>query len=225
MSNHRRAFLVLAVAVALVAGTVGVGSAGDDLSIVSANGQRSESPPAPPAREEATEVEQDQADAFQVLRKGRRADDDPPAPAERFVRGALGRRYGANPRLARLAATYGTNTGVYLVPGNGAVCSVVVVAHSVAGGCTDDRAAAAGELVATDSWQDEPGGPEHVLVHGAVPDGVDSVTLTTTEGSKQTVAVQRNVYAAELVGEEPASVAWQSADGSRHAQPVPYQAG
>src|SRR4051812_28474749 len=182
--------------------------------------------PAPPAaRGLALAVSARQSAAFGAFRRAPAGDDAAPASAQRFMAAALVSRYGVNPGLSRRGASAGKAGDVYLVSGNGVLCTIAVLDAGTGGGCVDEDDAVAGHLVGTDSWQDSLGGPEHVVVSGAVPDGVDNVTVTTKDGGSVNAGVQSNVYAAELVGQAPSSVSWQAADGTKHVEEVPYQEG
>src|SRR3954447_25550647 len=181
--------------------------------------------PAPPSRGLALAASAKQLAAFAAFRRAPAADDAAPASAQRFIAAALASRYGVNPALTRHGASAGKAGDVYLVSGNGVLCTVAVLGAGTGGGCVDEDDAVDGRLVGTDSWQDSLGGAEHVVVSGAVPDGVDSVTVTTKDGGSVSVDVQSNAYATELVGQVPSSVSWQASDGTKHVEQVPYQEG
>jgi hypothetical protein len=222
--KHSYAVVVVGTIAATVATSIAVGAVGGGGEPYS-NNPPGTVIPVPPSRPQAPAISNKQAAAFAVMRGPARAKDLAPAAASRFVAAGLAKRYGVNSALARHGASAGAAGDVYLISGNGVLCLITVLTPGTGGGCVEDDAAAVGHLVGTDSWQTAVGAPEHVVVSGAVPDGIDTVTIKTADGATTDVAVQDNAYAHELIGKVPDTVSWKAADGSTHSEPIPYQAG
>ncbi len=98
-------------------------------------------------------------------------------------------RLGVNPALARHAKTDAGDA--WVIPGNGSICLDV-------GGvcCNRTQAARAQGIVTWTSARDDNGS----IVHGLVPDGVEEVVLTATDGTTKTVSVKDNVYGTVMEG-------------------------
>jgi hypothetical protein len=136
-----------------------------------------------------TEIDPGQSSAFGILRRPR-VDSDrvPEERSEAYKNGMIG-RLGLNAALARRARTeFGD---VWVVPGNGFICL------DVGGrGCSSSKAARDKGMVTWTSGRSK----ESSIVHGLVPDGVEEVVLTATDGTTKTVAVKDNVYGTEMEG-------------------------
>ena len=136
-----------------------------------------------------TEIPADQASLFGILRRPQ-VDSDQVHEVRRdqYTTGMIG-RLGLNTALTRCVRT--TAGAVWVVPGNGFICLD-------AGGmcCNTTEVARAQGLVTWASAQSN----DDTIVHGLVPDGVEEVGLTATNGTTQTVLVRDNVYGAEMHG-------------------------
>ena len=86
-------------------------------------------------------------------------------------------RLGLNPALARDAKTDGGDA--WVIPGSGSICL------DEGGMCCNRTEAARAQLIVTwTSARDDNG----TIVHGLVPDGVEEVVLTATDGTTNTVS-------------------------------------
>lgn len=168
----------------------------------------------------ATAVDPAMAGDLAVLRGIRSAGDAmSPAAAGTIGPGAVD-RFGANPGLSRKGTERSGETA-FVVPGSTGLCLVVQQGQQGGGaGCAPAADAVAGNLLISVSDQ-APDQPVHVVVAGLVPDGADSVTLTTVDGDAKRSAVSSNTFLFELDGQVPDRVSWNGPDGM-HAQAVPY---
>ncbi|MGH3167768.1 MAG: hypothetical protein ACRDN0_18010 [Trebonia sp.] len=135
------------------------------------------------------EIHADQSAVFGILRRPQVASDQiPERRTAAFTGGLIGRR-GLNPALARRASTDAGD--VWVIPGNG------FIGLDVGGRtCTSTEVARAQGIVTWTFGSDH----DSSSVHGLVPDGVEDVVLTTTDGATKIVAVKDNVYGTELQG-------------------------
>jgi hypothetical protein len=136
-----------------------------------------------------TVIHRDQSAWFGILRR-RQVDSDrmPEERRDEYVSGMIG-RLGLNPALARGARTDAGE--VWVVPGNGFICL------DVGGMCCNTSEVARGQGLVT--WT-SGGSGDRTIVHGLVPDGIEEVVLTATDGTTKTVRVKDNVYGAEMEG-------------------------
>ncbi len=136
-----------------------------------------------------TEIHADQSSVFGILRRPQvDCDRIPEERREEDTNGMVG-RLGLNAALARRARTDAGD--VWVIPGNGFICL------DVGGMCcnTSEVARAQGMVTWTSARSDDS-----TIVHGVVPDGVEEVVLTATDGTTKTVAVKDNVYGTEMEG-------------------------
>jgi hypothetical protein len=162
---------------------------------------------APPTKQ----VGEDLRSRFGILRRDRRASDDPPALA-RGVR-APGSPAGANLGLARRAAVARPATAAYVVPGEGQVCLVLISGEVSGGGCATPSEAANGytvSSVAGSGWGLEG---HELIVYGLVPDGVDHVRFRFADGETADVPVGDNLFLKQ-VAQEVRTVEWDGAQGT-----------
>jgi hypothetical protein len=156
----------------------------------------------------------DQTSAFGVLRRTRVADDALPAFVVSNLNGpARNSTHGANPGLSRRLHVSGQD--MWLTPGNETVCLDRATADGTVGGCQTTAAAAAGELITTQS-----GGPNFgatAIVAGVVPDGVSQVTAAYDDGSQEVVTVADNSYTFTAKG--PFTISFTATDGTSHTLP------
>jgi hypothetical protein len=105
---------------------------------------------------------------------------------------------GPNPDLSRSAQGL-TNGSAWLIPGDGMICFEYALTGGAGGGgtCQPDALVNAGKMVIFGGYTSA-----HPVesVAGVVPDGVTSVTITTTTGDSTEVPVHENVYVATLPG-------------------------
>jgi hypothetical protein len=136
-----------------------------------------------------TEIRGDQSSLFGILRRPQ-VDSDriPEERRDEYTSGMIG-RLGLNAALARCARTAAGD--VWVVPGNGFICL------DVGGMCcnTSEVARVQGMVTWTSARSDDS-----TIVHGLVPDGVEEVVLTATDGTTKTVPVRDNVYGTEMEG-------------------------
>jgi hypothetical protein len=136
-----------------------------------------------------TEVRGDQSSLFGILRRPQ-VDSDriPEERRDECTSGMIG-RLGLNAALARCVRTDAGD--VWVVPGNGFICL------DVGGMCckTSEVARAQGMVTWTSARSHDS-----TIVHGLVPDGVEEVVLTATDGTTKTVPVKDNVYGTEMEG-------------------------
>jgi hypothetical protein len=136
-----------------------------------------------------TEVAADQSSAFGILRRPQVDSDRIPQEGwEEYANGMTG-RLGLNPELARRTRTDAGD--VWVIPGNGFICLDVLGMCCV----TTDAARAQGTVTWTSARSDDS-----TIVHGLVPDGVQEVVLTATNGTVKTVPVNDNVYGTVIEG-------------------------
>ena len=136
-----------------------------------------------------TAIDEDLLSAFGLLRRPRVDSDQ--VPVERLDAYATGMvdRLGLNTALSRRASTEVGD--VWVVPGNGFICL------DVGGGCCSRSDAARDRgMVTWTAGRSRDGS----IVHGLVPDSVEEVVLTATDGTTKTVAVSDNVYGTEMEG-------------------------
>ena len=136
-----------------------------------------------------TALSAEQAENFAILRRPETADDRLSDERQEAFRTGLVARQGLNPALARRART--SIGDVWIIPGSGTI-ALDVGGMSVA---RVDSAIARGTV----TWTSTSSG-EQDIVHGLVPDGVQEVTLTASNGAATTVVVKDNVYGAMLDG-------------------------
>jgi hypothetical protein len=136
-----------------------------------------------------TALSAEQAENFAILRRAETDEDRLPGERQEGLRTGLVARQGLNPALARRART--SIGDVWIIPGNGNI-ALDVGGMSVA----DVEGAIARGMVTWTSTSSR----EQDIVHGLVPDGVQEVTLTASNGATTTVAVKDNVYGAMLDG-------------------------
>jgi hypothetical protein len=136
-----------------------------------------------------TVIHRDQSAGFGILRRPQ-VDSDriPEERRDEYANGMIG-RLGLNPALARGARTDAGD--VWVVPGNGFICL------AVGGMCCNTSEVARGQGLVT--WT-SAGSGDRTIVHGLVPDGIEEVVLTATDGTTKTVPVNDNVYGAEMEG-------------------------
>jgi hypothetical protein len=132
-----------------------------------------------------------------ILRRSRTAADALPASVDLNTPGDPISGNGANPALSRRAV--GISPGAaWLVPGDGVIC--FVAQFPIAGGgetCQPDATVNEGRMMLAGIVAPQPG---LAGVAGVVPDGVSTVTVTSTDGTTTSVPVHENVYMAELRG-------------------------
>jgi hypothetical protein len=128
-------------------------------------------------------IHADQSSAFGILRRSQ-VDSDriPEERREEYTNGMIG-RLGLNAALGRRARTDAGD--VWVIPGNGFICL------DVGGMCCNTSEVARTQGLVT--WTS-------ARVHGLVPDGVEEVVLTATDGTTKTVRVNDNVYGTEMEG-------------------------
>jgi hypothetical protein len=101
---------------------------------------------------------------------------------------------GANPALSRRARVAVDGVGFWVVPGNDTVCIVASTGSAAAGGCAPTRIVLQGTFARSSGGTGFGLDPGEMVHYGIVPDGIERVTLETTEGDKS-LPVQDNVWA------------------------------
>jgi hypothetical protein len=177
--------------------------------------QDAAAPIAEPYAEMVTAPPAETARAFGVFNRPAGARDVPlVGPSGVPLRGRSSRWFGANFRVGR-RAQLASRYGVFLIPGRGYVCASLVVGVEAATSCVSLDNAVGGRLLA--SVATEAG---DTVVFGAVPDGVDEVSLRTAAGSVLPAAVHDNAFVVALDG-EPAEVAFATNEAQIEVN-VPY---
>lgn len=187
--SRRRRALFLASGSIVLASTCGVALAG---AVSAGSGTDG---PVPPASEAppANSVEPTLSAAFALLRRTQTQADAIPASTVAFSQAS-----GANPLLARRVSD-GQGAEAWLVPGNATACILARVPRYGIGGavCMPVSSARAGQLDVQSASSQLPGSE---LVAGAMPDGVESVTLHLADGSSVEAAVREDTYLALVRG-------------------------
>lgn len=155
------------------------------------------------------------AERFGILRRGRTARDELPAEMAARMESHPTWDFGANPRLGRRASA--AHGGLFVVPGSGGVC---LLAGEGSGTCNTTDAAQRGEVLGTTTGLAHGYEEGEYRVSGIAADGVDQVVLRMADGRSFDLPVSGNVYTIDVTG-EPASVAWDGADG-HHELAVPH---
>jgi hypothetical protein len=142
---------------------------------------------------------------FGVLRQAS-ASPLPPSVTAGLSGGVFTGIYGANLALARQATGLAPGAA-WVVPGDGSVCLIAASTTETSGApvdetlggasCGDDTDAASGNVQFVGGSRKFPG---EQYVAGLVPDGVDTVTISTANGTIDTVPVNDNVYMDTVAG-------------------------
>jgi hypothetical protein len=123
-----------------------------------------------------------------ILRRPQQPGDALPAEADR-TQDPIARSTGENPALAR-EVSFGALGDAWVIPADGGVCL-----QSQGAGCDNDVDGHPPYIQLLSGGIDHPG-VYHIT--GLVPDGVSSVTLHLADGTDDVVAVQQNVYMADV---------------------------
>lgn len=136
---------------------------------------------------QVTTVEPEARAAASVLARGRVAGDALP---DHVVEQMSARpRFGMNPSLSRRAIGSLSNS-VYLIPASGFVCAALTVGDGANMTCAETSKLAAGQ--SGPSTVSLAGGA--IAIYGMVPDGVDSVSVATDDGSGGATKVVSNAF-------------------------------
>jgi hypothetical protein len=131
-----------------------------------------------------------QAESLTIMRRAQRESDRlTQSRWQALDQGAPG-HLGLNPALARRAATPAGD--MWVVPGNGYLCLALVGCLT----CTPTESVARRGMITWTSRRAIGQG----IVRGLVPDGVEAITLVTTDDISTLVPVRENVYGAVLNG-------------------------
>ncbi len=180
-------------AVAFPVTAVIVAATGTGLALAASSSGPQE--PVPPVAESApvAAVEASAGSHLGVLRRSQIAADAVPGSIPIVFSAASG----ANIALARRVPGQDTSDA-WVIPGRGTTC-ILARAEGALGGaaCTSSAAADAGQLNIQSASDKAPG---EELLAGVVPDGVDAVTVTLTDGATAALSVRENVYAGVIHG-------------------------
>ena len=140
----------------------------------------------------------DQTADLEILRRPRVASDELPASLVPSFTDNPQAGSGANPSLSRRAQGF-DNGSAWVIPGDGMICFAARTSVTALGGegCGSDASVNAGRMMVVGANAASPG---LFGVAGIVPDGVNTVTITPTDGSPESVAVHENVYMADVRG-------------------------
>ena len=120
---------------------------------------------------------------------------------------------------SRLAARTPAGHRLYLIAGDGVIG---MYDQNGGGGVGLLRDAVAGEVVGIDIVAPRLK-PDHIRVHGILPDDAEHVTVISCAGERWPLTVQENVYVFEVprrpVAGLPETIEWTTGDG-RHSVPV-----
>jgi hypothetical protein len=135
-------------------------------------------------------------DSFAIIARPRTAADEMPPPARGVVVKGPGPDYdGANPDLSRHAGAHVGKMDFWVVPGNDTICLVASAGQGGGGGCTPTRFALAGGYSHITGGTGFGTRPDDMVVYGLAHDGIDTVTLALSDGTRE-VPVVDNVWAA-----------------------------
>jgi hypothetical protein len=173
-----------------------------------------DAPVPPPAAQRPTQaVDAPVRAQFAAFRASRGARDTFPA-ADRIQRVGMS---GANPALSRFAARAG-GSSYFLVPNQGGLC---LLDNKAGGGCAPASVATQRGLVVADMCAADLA-RGFVRLAGAVPDGVDHVTVIAEDGSSRQLAVENNVFAADVAATPlPTTLTWTDGTGHQERQQAP----
>lgn len=169
-------------------------------------------------RPQAQRISRDLAAAFAVLRSPRETADVLPQTGRAALLSEEPNQTGENGILSRFAAEATEGTRLYVVPGAGTLCVLVVADKSSGGGCGQTRDTVSGR------WWHLSGGTAlgiaagKLLLYGLAPDNIAQVSVTTGTAPSKSITPQRNVWWTLVSAGETVTV---QAGGNRYTLDIP----
>jgi hypothetical protein len=183
---------------------------GGGVSVLAIAGSDAPEPPAP--KPLATTIDAQLVASFAIFDRDADADDRIPYAVSQALAHAT-TIDGANADLSRRSASNEVGT-LFVTAGNDSVCTNLADENGAGGGCVPVALALTGKSVTTEQLTDG------VVVSGIVPDGVESVTVTLSDGTAQSAPVESNGYIVKVAG-APKTLDYVDADGAQSVA-IPY---